>query len=154
MKLNSHNFWGNNYYRNPSVTEIDIVRAESSLGVKLPPIYLDLIRIQNGGYTNGFIFPMKIMTSWANDHVPLHEMFGIVNPNSTSGHNIMKSHYLTSEWGLPPNQVIINGDGHWWITLDYRKSKEPSIAWIDIECDEDIQIATSFKGFYHDLVSE
>ena len=67
-------------------------------------------------------------------------------------HNILKTEYMTQEWGLPPRQVFLNSDGHWWITLDYRKSDSPSMAWIDVEIGEDIQIASSFPEFLCGLV--
>jgi hypothetical protein len=55
--------------------------------------------------------------------------------------------YMTEEWGLPPRQVLLSGDGHWWITLDYRRSDVPTVAWIDVECGQDLQIAPSFAAF-------
>ena len=61
---------------------------------------------------------------------------------------------MTQEWGLPEKQVLLTGDGHWWITLDYRKSNTPSVRWIDVECGEDIHVANSFKDFIYGLVAE
>jgi hypothetical protein len=51
-------------------------------------------------------------------------------------------------------QVLSTGDGHWWITLDYRHGDTPSIRWIDCEGGEDIHVANSFDDFYNGLVSE
>jgi hypothetical protein len=51
-----------------------------------------------------------------------------------------------------PKQVLLSGDGHYWITLDYRNGPHPSIAWIDVECGEDVQIAESFPAFLLGLV--
>jgi hypothetical protein len=147
-------FWDSNYYDNPPLTDKMIQQAENELGVKLPDSFLDLLKIQNGGYTKGFSFPMTIKTTWADNHVPLTEMFGIVlDKNSDSIHNIMQSGYMTQEWGLPDKQILLTGDGHWWITLDYRKGDSPSIRWIDCECGEDIHIADSFDDFINGLVS-
>jgi len=132
-----------------------IREAEQQLGVKLPETFLTLLRIQNGGYTKGFVFPMTTKTTWADDHVPLNELFGIVLDKTLStAHNIMESSYMTSEWGLPKKQVLLTGDGHWFITLDYRQGEIPTIRWIDSECGEDIHIADSFDEFYASLVSE
>ncbi len=148
-------FWDSNYYNNPPLTDKMIKKAENSLEVKLPDIFLDLLRIQNGGYTKGFAFPMTSKTTWADNHVPLSELFGIVlDKKHKSAHNIMESGYMIQEWGLPEKQVLLAGDGHWWITLDYRKSDLPSIRWIDCECGEDIHVADSFDDFYNGLVSE
>ena len=55
-----------------------VAEAERQPGVKLPAEYIALLRIQNGGYTRGFGYPMSRPTRWAPDHVPLGELFGIV----------------------------------------------------------------------------
>ncbi|MEQ1823472.1 MAG: SMI1/KNR4 family protein [Fimbriimonadaceae bacterium] len=151
----TNEFWGSNYYKHPPLTDEMVAEAERQLGVKLPEYYVDLLRIQNGGSTNEFAFPMSVRTSWAPDHISLSELAGIVlDPETESCQNIMVTEYMTREWDLPPNQVLLTGEGHWWITLDYRNGPEPSVAWIDVECGEDIQIASSFSAFYAGLVPE
>ncbi len=155
MTINLSDFWDSNYYDNPPLTEKMIEQAESELGIKLPNSFLELLKIQNGGYTKGFAFPMTKKTTWADNHVPLTELFGIVlDKESDSAHNIMQSDYMTQEWGLPDKQVLLTGDGHWWITLDYRQGDIPSVRWIDCECGEDLHIADSFDDFYNGLASE
>lgn len=155
MKIETKEFWDSNDYNNPNLTDEMIREAEQKLGVKLPETFVTLLKFQNGGYTKGFAFPMKTKTTWADNHIPLSELFGIVlDKNSDSGHNIMQSSYMTKEWGLPDKQVVLTGDGHWWITLDYRLSDNPTIRWIDSECDEDIHVANSFDEFYNGLVNE
>lgn len=152
--INKLNFWGSNYYNNPSIKEETIDKAEKILGIKLPSSFIDLIKIQNSGYTKGFVFPTKIKTSWADNHVPLNVLFGIVLDEDFMDDNIMSSNYMVKEWGLPEKLILISGDGHCWIALDYRKGKTPSISWIDIECNEDIKIAENFDDFLTGLVSE
>ncbi|MEA5404287.1 SMI1/KNR4 family protein [Arcicella sp. DC2W] len=155
MKIDFTEFWDSNYYNNPDLTDEIIIQAERQLGVKLPEIFIKLLKVQNGGYTKGFAFPMRTKTTWADNHIPLSELFGIVlDEKSDSAHNIMQSSYMIEEWGLPDKQVLLTGDGHWWITLDYRLSDKPTIRWIDCECDEDIHVANSFEEFYNRLVSE
>jgi len=155
MTINKADFWGNNYYNHPPLTEDMVATVETSLNVKLPSLLIELLKIQNGGYTKGFAYPMTIKTTWAENHVPLSELFGIVtDPNIKTGQNILDSAYLIEEWGLPHKQVLLTGDGHWWITLDYRKSKIPSVRWIDLECDQDIHISDNFEDFINGLVSE
>src|SRR5688500_16889299 len=91
---------------------------------------------------------MKQKTTWSDNHVPLHDLNGIVSDKRiTSFQNILETEYLSQEWGIPAKQVLLSGDGHWWITLDYRNGDIPSIAWIDVECDEDIKVAESFAEF-------
>jgi len=146
-------FWGANHYENPPLTDAALVVAEQRLGVTLPTEYVDLLRIQNGGCTAGFAHPMMTETSWAENHVPCHEMAGIVVEADHDGmHDILLTESMTSEWDLPPGQVLLAGDGHWWITLDYRRSDVPAVTWLDVEAGEDIEVAPTFRDFLEGLV--
>lgn len=58
--------------------------------------------------------------------------------------NLVDNDYMCEEWGLPPKQVLIAGDGHWWISLDHRKGPTPSVAWIDVEGEEELLLAATF----------
>lgn len=155
MSVSPFEFWGANYYKHPPLTNEMVAVAEARLGVSLPPEYIALLRIQNGGYTKGFAFPMTRPTTWAEDHVPVDDLAGIVtDPNHETAMNVLDTACLTEEWGLPPRQVLLTGDGHWWITLDYRKGRVPTVTWIDVECGEDIQVAPSFAAFLEGLVPD
>jgi hypothetical protein len=155
MPIGPKEFWDSTYYIHPNLTDEMVRIAESTLDVKLPEEYIDLLRVQNGGYTKGFGYPMTQRTSWSDNHVPLSELAGIVtDPNIETVQNILMSGYMTEEWGLPPRQVLLCGDGHWWITLDYRKGDIPTISWIDTECGEDILVAPNFTGFIEGLKPE
>ncbi len=149
------NFWDSNYYNHPQLTDEMISEAEEKLGVTLPSEFIDLLKTQNGGYTHGFVLPMSQSTSWAEDHIPLNDLFGIVtDPSIETAQNILDTEYMTEEWGLPEKQVLLSGEGHWWITLDYRDSDTPSVAWIDVECEEEFKVADSFSEFMKNLVPE
>ncbi len=154
MAIDKLHFWDVNYYDHPPLTKEMIDSAESSLGVRLPPELIDLLLVQNGGYTRGFIHPTKKSTTWAKDHISFPELFGIVDPSFDTAQNILSTPGMTEEWGLPEKQVLLCGDGHWWITLDYRKSETPSVCWIDTELDQDIQISGTFSEFLDGLVGE
>jgi hypothetical protein len=146
-------FWDSNYYDHPPLTDEMVAEAERQLDVKLPTEYLALLRVQNGGYTRGFGYPMSRPTTWADDHVPLGALSGIVlDPNHSTALNILHTQYLTREWDLPPRQVLLNGDGHWWISLDYRAGEIPTVAWLAIDSGEDFQIAPSFASFLAGLL--
>ena len=128
MKIDKNKFWSSNYYNNPTLTNDAIKIAETELEIILPELLIELLRIQNGGYTHRFAFPMTQKTTRAEDHVPLYALFGIVHDKGIrTFHNIMSSEYMTKEWGLPPRQVLLNGEGHWWITLDYRAGDKPTV---------------------------
>lgn len=155
MAIDKNNFWDENYYKHPPLTDEMVADCEQQLGIKLPGLLIDLLKIQNGGYTKGFVFPMTEETTWAKDHVLLSELLGIVPDKSIStAQNILDSGEMAMEWGLPPKQVLLCGDGHWWITLDYRLAEEPSVRWIDTECDEDIFVAKNFEEFIYKLIPE
>ncbi len=146
-------FWGNNSYLHPPLTDDLLSLAEDLLGVQLPIEYVDLLRIQNGGYTAKFGFPMSVRTSWAEDHVPLESLNGIVLGGlMRSALNLLDNTYLCKEWGVPPKQVLLSGEGHFWITLDYRNGGTPSVAWIDVEVEEELQLAPTFAEFIDKLV--
>lgn len=154
MAVDKKTFWGENYYRHPALTDAMIEATEATLQVKLPTLLLEMLRLQNGGYTAGFAFPMKQPTAWAEDHVPLDELFGIVLDDTiNTAQNILDTPYMTQEWGLPNNQVLLTGDGHWWITLDYRTGPLPKVMWIDTEMEQQVEVAASFDDFINGLVS-
>lgn len=155
MPIDNASFWGNNYYKHPPLTDEMVAHAESALGVRLPVELVALLKVQNGGYTTGFAHPMTQRTTWADDHIRLPELAGIVlEPDHETAQNILSTEYMTQEWGLPPGQVLLSGDAHCRVTLDYRSGDTPSVAWIDIECGEDIQIAPSFAAFFDGLVPD
>ena len=150
--VSTNDFWATNFYEHPPLTQEAVDDAQRVLGVVLSPKLIRLLEIQNGGYTQGFAHPMSQPTTWSSDHVPLGDLSGIVGSTHPSPMNLVRTPEMTREWGLPPNQVLLSGDGHYWITLDYRAGSEPSVAWIDVECGEDIQIAPSFDAFLQGLV--
>jgi hypothetical protein len=139
----------------PPLTDAMVARAEEQLGVELPAAYLSLLRIQNGGYTSDAFraHPAPEPTSWAADHVVFDSMFGI----GDSDQGVLRTPYLLNEWGMPEGLVLLTGDGHWWIALDYRQSgsaSPPSLVWYDNEVGEDIQLAPDFTSFVEGLRSE
>lgn len=54
---------------------------------------------------------------------------------------------------LPEKQVLLCGDGHTWITLDYTENSNPSVRRIDVESNENILVVISFDKFLEGLVS-
>ena len=139
----------------PSLTDVMVARAREVLGVELPAPYLTLLRVQNGGYTSNAFHAHAAPgpTSWASDHVPFDSMLGIGEHNE----GILQTPYLREEWGMPDGLVLLTGDGHWWIALDYRSSGSigpPFVVWFDNEADEDIRLAGDFETFVRGLRSE
>ncbi|TQR25897.1 SMI1/KNR4 family protein [Bacillus safensis] len=136
-----------NYYKLEKIHGKDIAKAEKKLGVTLPDTYKKLILEQNGGHTIHNAFPTTRSNSWADDHIQFNHLLGIAEDEG-----IMDSAYLIKEWELPEGLVLINGDGHTWVAMDYRKTKEnPAIHYFDVEMEEDFKLADSFDEFIQGL---
>ncbi len=140
-------------YLQPKLTQRAIVSAEAKLGVKLPRAYLELLRIQNGGYLR--------LTSISPNLAPVECIAGI-GPRFPS--------ILAKDWGdvkaymreegiRRPSRidalVPFCGDGHFHYCFDYRRSgprSEPRVTYIDIESfDTDKIVAPSFDAFLRKL---
>jgi hypothetical protein len=62
--------------------------------------------------------------------------------------SIFDSAYLSDTWDLPEKLVLIDGDGHDWIALDYRDSDTtPKVIVIESEGGESVVVANSFEEF-------
>lgn len=120
------------YYTLDAITQEDIDFAEKCLLCKLPEEYINHLKIRNGGSLIDDALPVKFQNSWADDHIPVPFLYGI-----KKGEGILQTKELLKEWGIEEDSfVIISGDGHYWIVLDYRTSKtEPKITFIDTDFD-------------------
>ncbi|PRS24193.1 SMI1/KNR4 family protein [Bacillus safensis] len=135
------------YYTLKKINAEEVAKAEKKLGVTLPDTYKKLILEQNGGYTVHNAFPTTHSNSWAEDHIQFNHLLGIAEDEG-----IMDSAYLIKEWELPEGLVLINGDGHTWVAMDYRKTKEnPAIHYFDVEMEEDFKLADSFDELIQGL---
>lgn len=135
------------YYTLKKITAEEVAKAEKKLGITLPDTYKKLILEQNGGYIVHNAFPTTHSNSWAEDYIQFNHLLGIAEDEG-----IMDSAYLIKEWGLPEGLVLINGDGHTWVAMDYRKTKEnPAIHYFDVEMEEGFKLADSFDEFIQGL---
>ena len=123
-------------YVQPPLTDAILRDAEMRLGYSLPKAYVDLLKIQNGGYIR---FSLK--------DSPNTIIYGIgpFFPSITDRDWTEYKDFVSYELeGLIP----FDGDGHWYICLDYRGNKtEPAITFIDTECDSEEKIANSFYDY-------
>ena len=131
------------------LTDQMVQDAETELGVKLPGAYINLCKIQNGGYLTYDAFPTAVPTGWADDHINVDHIRGIEEDG------ILTNDYYIEEWELPKGIILLCGDGHTWTAMDYRRTKEnPPIIYIDLEFGEDIfivELAPDFKAFINGL---
>ncbi|EEM93579.1 SMI1/KNR4 family protein [Bacillus thuringiensis] len=129
-----------------------IKKAEEVLNVKLPESYINLLKEQNGGTLRLDTHPTSKPNSWADDHVNVSGLYGISFDENES--SILESRYLIREWEMPENIVLLSGDGHTWIALDYRNVAEnPPVIFIDNEFEEIIELAPNFESFLQNLTT-
>ena len=130
-------------YVQPDLTDETIADAENEIGYKLPKEYLDLLKIQNGGYIR---FTLKDT---------LHREISGIGPYFPS---ITNFEWLSEYEGLSFDTrglFPFDGDGHWNICLDYRNNKiEPEVTYIDIESDYEKLIAPTFRDYLNLLELE
>nr|WP_264086406.1 SMI1/KNR4 family protein [Amycolatopsis lexingtonensis] len=127
----------------------EFTHAGRELGVRLPIELGELLGLRNGGTVAASFdaFPTSAPTSYSATHVPFDELLGVGGRLS-----ILDSPYLSAEWDLPREVVVLSGDGHTWVALDYRRSSEPSVTWFDAELESELALAPTFRAFAEGLV--
>lgn len=126
----------------------EIVRAaEKKLGVTLPESYLDLLQRQNGGYLR-CVLP--------DADVPHDMIWGIGPhfPSITAPHEQLRPNLSgRGPWvpSMPRRLIPFDGDGHWYLCLDYRSASIPRVSFIDLEREQERQVASSFVAFLQSL---
>jgi hypothetical protein len=140
----------------PALTDDLVAATEHKLNVTLPEELVFLLRVQNGGWVSRSCnrFP-SARNYYADDFVPFTFMHGI-GPRAESGpqFSLLDTPYLIDEWDLPHQIVLLYGEGHYWIALDYRwhgLTAEPSVTWIDNEMDHELPLAPTFRSFVEGL---
>ena len=119
-----------------SVTKEVVERAELELGYRLPPLYVELLKSQNGGK------PVKncIAISGSRDN-HIVEVSGICGIGGQWGSESdqLGSTFFIREWGYPDIGIIIGhcpSAGHDAIMLDYSQcgpNGNPRVVHVDVE---------------------
>ncbi len=119
--------------------------VESTLGVKLPSTYVELMRNKNGG-TLAF-------NELHSRKVPEGELLVQTLNGIAIDDGIGENNYLLEEWELPKGLILIGGDGHSWVALDYRNydGDNPPICCIESGRRKGKKIADNFEGFLKQL---
>jgi hypothetical protein len=138
----------------PALTQAIVADAEQTLGLRLPASLLALLRVRNGGgvVADRNAFPTDRPTSWSEDHIPFTHLLGV--GTGGRGRSLLETPYLVTEWELPFPVVLLSGDGHYWIALDYRTRgplAEPSVTWFDTDSDTELPLAPDFRTFVEGL---
>lgn len=117
-------FWHSDekYGMLPPLTQDMIAAAEHQLGVTLPADLLRLLRIQNGGVVADAWDACPAEANYnADQHVPFDHLFGIGPAGTGDAMTLLNTPYLVQEWALPSPIVLLSGQGHSWVALDYRR---------------------------------
>jgi SMI1-KNR4 cell-wall len=125
-----------------------ITYAETLFDVVLPEEYIKILSIQNGGYLLHGTYSYLLMHSNSPIEIQIDHLMGI-------GRNtgILDTPHFQEEWNLPKGLVLISGDGHEWIALDYRNSRtNPPIVHVNSEEETITIIAASFNEFLANLM--
>ncbi len=117
----------------PVVTSRLVKSCEKKLGIRFPASLIELLRVQNGGYLNNPEFIVGGKTWNLSSIPPISQTRGI--EPLASGY---PDHLDLAEGNLSRPDLIfpLDGDGHWFIALDYRRSgplNEPAVIYLDIE---------------------
>ncbi|MER5897572.1 SMI1/KNR4 family protein [Streptomyces sp. NPDC001876] len=148
-------FWADGDYGVQQPLTDEMVRdAERVLGVTLPSALLDLLRVRNGGIVGAGhdAFPTGRPTSWSEDHVPFDYLMGIGHSDGLI--SLLDTPYLVEEWGMPAPLVLLSGDGHCWVGLDYRicgRHGDPTVTWFETDLGAELVLAGDFRSFVEGL---
>ena len=167
-------FWEEDSDENPPpLTGDGVALVERLLGVTLPSAYLDLLRVQNGGTTRGWECPwpdggdgeteddlteyvgeLHGVPSLSPDAAAALTPIGLAAITKGVYGTVLVTPYMTREWELPPKQVLLAGDGHTWLSLDYRDGSEPKVVYLQDDGDDfgTTVLAESFEAFLAKLV--
>lgn len=130
-------------YKLEDLTDTDIEVVKKNFGVNLPNTYIELLKKQNGGFIKFNALYTKDLFFEGNSYIHLDHLLGI---KENSG--ILQTADIKNEWNINKgNIIIINGDGHTWIALDYNEivNNEPSV--IHIDTNEETKITKVFNNF-------
>ncbi len=132
-------------------TDALIAEVEAELGLRLPPAYIALAKLHNGGNVALYTHPARTRTTWADDHVAITSIAAIGRTAHFSLCGRSGSTFWPSEWGYPDIGLYFAdcpSAGHDMLALDYRHGGEPSVVHVDQEWDYAITpVASTFEAF-------
>jgi hypothetical protein len=142
----------------PVVTDELVRTVETLLGHKLPDAYIALMKRHNGGYIRQHDIayqgpiPENLRYYLGDCQIAIGSINGI-DVNDKCPVTLGKNAYMIKEWGLPPEFVLLDGDGHTWIALDYRQAPmNPPVVFYVTDEEQFVTIAPDFASFIDRLV--
>lgn len=146
-------------YVDRSPTRETVKAVERQLGFKLPAAYIELAKVQNGGFPRNTNFRTDEPTSWADDHIAITGIYSIGGNKlySLCGETF-NSRFWEEQWGYPAIGIYFAdcpSAGHDMVALDYREcgpEGEPQVVHVDQEDDYRItKLAGNFEDFIRGL---
>ncbi len=123
-------------YVQPALTDEILKDAEEKLGHKIPQEYIELLKIQNGGYIR---FTLEETAN---------EKFYGIGPYYPSLTEIDWTDYEDDVSYNLNDLIPFDSDGHLFLCFDYRNGlTTPKITLLDTECDTESEIATDFTEY-------
>jgi hypothetical protein len=97
-------------------------RTEGVLGVRLPKNYERLLRERNGGSLryNSILLKRAPKTFYMSGRVYCFDSIAGIHRSHSYGLT-QRAQIAGEGWGVPKGMIALDGDGHWWLCLDYRK---------------------------------
>ncbi|GKU82941.1 SMI1/KNR4 family protein [Niallia sp. NCCP-28] len=134
-------------YKLSKLTKADIQMAEDYFDVTLPEQYINLLKVQNGGVIIFNALPIALNRYDGDTYIEIDHLLGI-----KKGKGILETEYYKKEWDIQrENIILISGDGHSWIALDYNESENPAIIFIETDEGEITEIYKSFDEMIRHL---
>jgi len=134
-------------YLQPPLTPSSAAELEIARGIALPAAYLACLEQQNGGYIrlilDGECIPHDMI--WGiGPHFPnLSDYHEELDPELRE-ENDEDGVWMPEDCG---RLVPFDGDGHWYLCLDYRAGPDPAVSYVDVEVGVDRRVADSFEGY-------
>jgi hypothetical protein len=157
----------------PPFTDEDLRAAEARLGLRLPESLVRLLRTQNGGYPNYFMYAVYRPPKSFDDYMEIRELWGIsAKPLSYGALDNYEVDFMFGgedpdeemrQWrkhlGDERRIIPFCGDGHSYFSLDYRgigDAEEPPVIIMYVEAEEFCWevIAESFEEVFDHLEKE
>lgn len=143
-------FWEkeDNEDSNQSLTNQEIQSTVNNLGYTLPTLYIQLMKIQNGGN------PQNTLIQLDNEKPTNYRISTFIRLDSIAA----ESEYMRNEWGYPDIGFYIcecPSAGHHLVALDYTEcgpKGEPTVVHVDQENDfKKTILAANFEQFINQL---
>ena len=130
-----------------TIEEIRI--CEDKLSVKLPQSFVNYLTGSDNKDDDGYVYkitctiPEELKYYLGDGYIDINKL-NDATLNEHGVNTILCSHYMIEEWELPQDLVLLQGDGHTWIALDYRKGEDPPVIFIESDECYSLLIAENF----------